>query len=290
MRVLIATDGSPHAAAAMTAACRILSPEERCVDLMCVAPEPKQHSKHQPTSEKLQHRAAKILSGARHAMAEQGVSARTLLEHGSAVKNLLRASLQYDVTVVGAKSRKDNSPAGLGPVASRLIEHATTSVLIGREGRNDTGVRILAPVDGSGLALDALEKLASLVDLKSSEVTLMHVVETPWLIGPDPPESMGEEDNPGDPQAQLAYELEREAEDVIEEARDRLPPRTAVNRVIERGLPANAILAEADGGDYDLVLMAASGSNDMKHQLLGSVSYKVAWNAPCSVLLIRSSA
>jgi nucleotide-binding universal stress UspA family protein len=284
MRVLIATDGSPHAAAAMTAACRIFASEDRSVDLICVAPEPKT----QGTSEKIQRRAARILEAARHAMAEQGVSVRTLVEQGSTIKTLLRASLQYDVTVVGAKSRNDSSPGGLGPVASRVIEHSTTSVLVGREGRNDTGLRILAPVDGSGLALDALEKLASLVDLSSAEVTLMHVVETPWLIGPDPPESMGEEDDQDNPQTQFASEMEREAEGVIEEARNRLPPRTAVNPLIERGLPAAAILAEADSGDYDLVLMAASGSTDMKHQLLGSVSVRIAWDAPCSVLLVRS--
>jgi len=284
MRVLIATDGSKHAATAMTAACRILSPEDRCVDLLCVVPDMR------AASEKLQRRATRILEAARHTLAEQGVSARPLFEQGSAIKTLLRASLQYDVTVVGAKSRDDSSPSGLGPVASRIIEHSSASVLIGREGRNDTGLRILVPVDGSDAALAAIDKLVTLVDLSAADVTLMHVVETPWLIGPDPPESMGEEDEPADPQAQLAFELEREAEDVIEAARTHLPPRTAVNRVIERGLAANVILAEADSGDYDLVLMAASGVTDMKHQLLGSVSVKVAWNAPCSVLLMRSAA
>lgn len=287
MRVLIATDGSAHACQATTSGCRILSGDDRAIDLLFVLPEARSKS---PAPDKLERRAARILEVARHRLAEQGVSARPLIEHGSPIKTLLRASLQYDVTVVGAKSRNDDTAGGLGPVANRIIEHSTASVLIGRPVRNDSGLRILAPVDGSDLALGALDKLASLVDLETADVTLMHVVETPWLIGPDPPESMGEEDDQGDPQAQLAYELEREGEDVVEEARTHLPPRTAVNRVIERGLPAEAILAEADSGDYDLVLMAASGSNDMKHQLLGSVSVKIAWNAPCSVLLIRTPA
>jgi len=283
LRVLIATDGSKPALTAMTAATRILAAEERCIDLLCCVPEEKGK-----VAEKVQRRAARILDGARQALSEQGISARMRIEHGSPIKTLLRASLDYDVTAVGAKSRDDGSPTGLGPVANRIIEHSTASVLIGREGRNDTGLRILVPVDGSDVTLGALEKLGALVDLRAAEVTLMHVVETPWLIGPDPPESMGEEDDNGDTQAGLAFELEREAEDILEDARTCLPVRTAVNRVIEKGLPADAILAEADSGDYDLVLMAASGSNDMKHQLLGSVSVKVAWNAPCSVLLMRT--
>ena len=36
------------------------------------------------------------------------------------------------------------------------------------------------------------------------------------------------------------------------------------------------------------MVMAASGVVDLKHQMLGSVSSKVAWNAPCSVLLVRA--
>jgi nucleotide-binding universal stress UspA family protein len=290
MRVLIATDGSAHAKTAMTAACRILSAENRCVDLLCVMPPA--HPKA-GASDRLQRRATRILDASRHVLAEQGVSAQPRLEQGSAIKTLLRMSLQYDVTVVGAKSRNDDSPGGLGPVASRIIEHSTASVLIGREGRNDTGLRILVPVDGSDGALGAIDKLVSLVDLSTADVTLMHVVETPWLTASNQELFEEEEDNT-DPQSQLTHEfereLEREAAEAIEEARAHLPVRTAVNRVIERGLPAEAILGEAEGGDYDLVLVAASGSNDMKHQLLGSVSFKIAWNAPCSVLLVRTFA
>lgn len=46
-------------------------------------------------------------------------------------------------------------------------------------------------------------------------------------------------------------------------------------------------LGEAETGDYDLVVIGASSAADFKHEILGSVSSKVAWNAPCSVLLVR---
>jgi len=204
---------------------------------------------------------------------------------------LIHLSVGYDLTVVGAKSREDLSAGGLGPVASRVLEHSVSSVLIARETRNEPGLRILAPVDGSDATLRAIDQLAPLVDLSTADVTLMHVVETPWLhAGPDQ-EWLGiqeEVEERDDPQVQLGEEFEREAEAVIEETRIRLPVRTGVTRVIERGLPADAILAEADSGDYDLVVTAASGATDLKHQMLGCVSAKIAWNAPCSVLLVRS--
>ena len=38
MKVLMATDGSKHAARALTTACRILSARDREIDLLCVVP------------------------------------------------------------------------------------------------------------------------------------------------------------------------------------------------------------------------------------------------------------
>jgi len=61
-----------------------------------------------------------------------------------------------------------------------------------------------------------------------------------------------------------------------------------VTRVRE-GIPGDEILSEVESGAYDLVVAGASGSHDLKHKILGSVSGKVAWNAPCSVLLIGPS-
>jgi nucleotide-binding universal stress UspA family protein len=62
-----------------------------------------------------------------------------------------------------------------------------------------------------------------------------------------------------------------------------------VTTLVYRGIPGEEIRREADTGDYNLVVMAASGVMDLKHQMLGSVSSKVAWSARCSVLLVRAS-
>ena len=192
---------------------------------------------------------------------------------------------------LGAQSHNDRSTAGLGPIASRVAEHSNATVLIGRDLRSDTGLKILAPVDGSEGSLRALDKLAVLVDLSSADVSLVHVVETAWLHGGDDQEWIGyeeEKEEEIDPQAQFEREFEREGDEVLETARARLPVRTAVTTLIYRGIPAEEILGEAETGDYDLVVMGASGATDLKHQMLGSVSSKVAWNAPCSVLLVRA--
>ena len=163
MKVLMATDGSKNAARALTTACRILSPQDREIDLLCVAPAV--GPKHQAHRAKLCRRAKRILEAARVALSADGISAKPVVQTGSPARALIAASLNYDVTVVGAKSHKNRSPQGMGPVTSRVAEHSNGTVLVARELHNDAGIKILVPVDGSEGSVLALDKLAALVDL-----------------------------------------------------------------------------------------------------------------------------
>ena len=89
----------------------------------------------------------------------------------------------------------------------------------------------------------------------------------------------------------MEKELVREREAVIDEARNLL--RTgplSVSTRIDKGNPANEILGEAERGQYDLIVVGATGARDLKHRMLGSVSSKIAWEAPCSVLVVREPA
>jgi len=292
MRVLLTTDGSKDATKAMLAACRLLTPVERAVDVLCVAP-----GVNAPGSAKILSRAhglristevRKVLNSAKRALSDEGVEALMLCDTGSPARLILKKSKDYDITVMGAKGRNVRSDVGLGPVASRIVEHGSGCVLIGRELRGDKGIRILAPVDGSDGSQAALDALISFFDLESAEVKLMHVVETPWL-GYD---SDGELSSDSDPdEKKLALQLRKEAERLLADAQTQiLRSHPGVTVSIREGNPANEILSEADQGDYDLVVVGASGAEDMKHSMLGSVSSKVAWNAPCSVLIVREPA
>ena len=60
-----------------------------------------------------------------------------------------------------------------------------------------------------------------------------------------------------------------------------------MNTVVEEGNPATEILGQADTGEYDLVLVGATGASDVRHEMLGSVSSKVAAQAPCSVVVVK---
>lgn len=289
MQVLLTTDGSKEAAAAMRAAARLLSPVDRKVDVLYVIPELRAPKSGKIARKEYQHRLAgetkRVLEGAKQILAEEGVDALTLSETGSPASVIMRESEDYDITVLGAKGLDVRSEVGLGPVASRLVEHATGCVLVGREPPADKGIRILVPVDGSTGSERALDALSSFFDLDSAEITLLHVLETLWLpVDEEEPVANPESTQNG----QASRELRREAEELLVEARIRvLAHHSGVTTSIREGNPANEILSEADQGDYDLVVVGATGAADMKHSILGSVSSKVAWNAPCSVLLVR---
>lgn len=287
MRVLMATDGSPRSIQALTQAGRMLVSVDRVVELLHVTPDARKH----PKAQQFQDRAHRLVTRVKDALAAAGMPARTVVKTGSPARVLIGASHNYDLTVIAAASRRVEPRTGLGPVASRVAEHAGSSVLLARGGRDEAGLRVLAPIDGSEASLRALDKLTECVDLASAEITLLHVAETPWLHSGEDQEWLGyeeEREERDDPQAQLQREFVAEGETILEAARERLPANVVVTPIVLEGLPGDEILSELDRGDYDLAVMGASGAADLKHQILGSVSAKVAWNAPCSVLLVRS--
>jgi nucleotide-binding universal stress UspA family protein len=145
--------------------------------------------------------------------------------------------------------------------------------------------------------MSALQIVSELMDLRDAEVTLLHVLETPWLhVDSDRGWFGSEEEREKDPQDQIDPQVQieevfqKEGEEILMAAHDRLPAETAVVTITREGLPADEILSEAESGRYDLVVLGVSGSPDLKHKMLGSVSSKVAWNAPCSVLLAGAAA
>ena len=292
MRVLLTTDGSKDAVAAMRAAGRLLKSEDRQVDVLYVANLPRVLKSAQIDKQAYQHRITeetkRILHEAKKVLLEEGLDVVTLCQTGSPASVIMREAADYDLTVIGAKGRNVSADVGLGPVASRLVEHASASVLVGREPPGDKGIRILAPVDGSEGSQNALDALDSFIDLESAEVTLLHVLETLWLPHEDEAEPLEETDPDHRQNDQWKAELRREADQFLTEARFRvLPHHPGVTTLVREGNPANEILSEADQGGYDLVVVGATSATDMRHSVLGSVSSKVAWNAPCSVLVVR---
>jgi nucleotide-binding universal stress UspA family protein len=291
MKTLIATDGSAEATTALRGAVRFLRREKNEITVLCVAPESVARAKDS-YRKRIAKETEAIISAARQVLAGEGVEAKQITQFGSPAGVIQQLTDEYDVTVVGATGGKDRSRVGIGPVAGRVVEHGLGTVMVVREPSSEGSWRALIAVDGSRASQHALKALKVYFDIGSAEVTVMHVVETPWVhLGLSP----GWLDYPNevldqvDPEIQLEREMGREAEPIVEEAEARLEGYALELRsVIREGNPATEILGEAELGDYDLIVLGATGASDLKHQMVGSVSAKIAAQAPCSVAVIRA--
>lgn len=308
MKTLMATDGSSYAMTALTAASRLLTQKGNRFDVICVVPEfqstPDAKKMNREGTREFQRRyyaymeqnAGRLLKSAGEALQANGVAAHVFARTGPAGDVLVRLGEDYDVVVVGAQGRTERPGPGLGPIASRVVEHVGGTVLVGRELVNERNFKILVGVDGSARSRNAIETLMSNFDLEDAEVTLMHVIEKPWLRLNLEQEWYAEleraysAESPEKSEAEELFgtELRREAEQIIEDARDMLRVSgVSTEARIEEGVPANELLHEAEIGDYDLAIIGATGVSDLKHSMLGSVAFKLAWTAPCSVAVVR---
>ena len=303
MKILLTTDGSVSSTTALRTASRLLRKGGREFEVICVAPKlnwpktggkplkPKVARLHEQYQHQITLEAQKVLLHAQAQLAAEGITAKTLVESGSPARTISQRALTYDVVVVGAHDRAARGTrglgAGLGHVASRVVAQAPNAVLVARELAAERSIRVLIGVDGSQAAEQALRSFATWFNAESAEIVLLQVIETPWLqlgLGRD----WFGAPSQGDPATRYDRELRGEAEEVVETARQMLEELgLSAQTQLAEGDPALELLSEAESGAYDLLVLGSSGESDLKHSLLGSVSAKVAQDAPCSVFIVR---
>ena len=297
MKVLMATDGSVHAATAMLTASKLLRIDKMDVDILCVGEDAVRvgvasnvflrYTKQSALS------AQRTLDEAQRLLSQLHVKSRGLLEMGSPADKLIALSPDYDLTIVGAYGKHERKQPGLGPVASRLLQQGRGNIMVGRELVNERNFRVLVALDSSESSIAAMEMLRSLFDSASLEVTLMHVIEMSWVTASSG--TAGDDESEayelGGYQKQVERELRLTANVTIEKALRRLEQwGIPASSLIKEGDPALELCSEAEQGGYDLVIAGATGASDVKHALLGSVSLKLTWDSPCSIAIFRQAA
>ncbi|MCC7565265.1 MAG: universal stress protein [Methanomicrobiaceae archaeon] len=143
--------------------------------------------------------------------------------------------------------------------------------------------QILVAVDGSEASKKALEEALSLAEALHAEIHAVHVIE----IGLVPQVSMNTEPIDAVQQSVVAM-LEREADEILEEAR-----RKAAARGIEIGIqkrwghPGSEIVGAAEELGIDLIVIGSRGRSRIARILLGSVSSFVVEHASSAVMVAR---
>jgi len=186
----------------------------------------------------------------------------------------------FDLCVIGTHGRSGLARILLGSVAEKVVRHSPCSVLAVRpDGEVKPFGHVLVPTDFSESADHALDLAAELVR-PDGAITLLHVIELAAVYS-------------GEPNADVARELDKRAAAALDEAAARLKSKVAV-RVTTRsriGYPGVQTLAAVDDDrSVDLIVMGSHGRTGIKRALMGSVAEKVVRHAKCPVLVARKRA
>jgi nucleotide-binding universal stress UspA family protein len=140
---------------------------------------------------------------------------------------------------------------------------------------------ILVAIDGSEPATEALHEAIDLARSEGARLTLISVAAPPrWLGSPWPYIAP----------VPLEDELERRAQQIVEDAEALVPEDVAVSTVVRSGPAAKAILDRVESGQHDLIVMGSRGLGSAGSLLLGSASRAVLADSPVPVLIARAPA
>lgn len=152
--------------------------------------------------------------------------------------------------------------------------------------------RILCAVDpevSDTLVADAAITLAGATQASLTFVSVIPLAKSPGTIGFGMPGS-----NRFGTTASADFEVKggREAQ-VVEALQGRKVAAQQVTRgeveiQVSHGSPEDTLVALAQSGDYDLVVIGGGGKHGLLSSLLGSISYKVVRSSPCSVFVVRA--
>jgi nucleotide-binding universal stress UspA family protein len=144
--------------------------------------------------------------------------------------------------------------------------------------------RILVPVDFSAHSEKAIRYATTLGHALRAQVTLLHVVQDPFVTGAGQAEAFV----PNMPE--LLNEMLKTAYAQMAELEGRLLAQGfTVQSAVIKGVPAREIVEYARTGAFNLIVMGTHGRTGLSHALLGSIAERVVQKAPCAVLTVRET-
>jgi nucleotide-binding universal stress UspA family protein len=201
----------------------------------------------------------------------------------------LAARSTPDLTVLTTHGRGGLSRFWLGSVATDLIRHAPTPLLLvrPRDGSPDLSFdpplqRTLIPLDGSSFAEHVIPFATAIGRLTAAQYRLLRVVSPlpfgSWNgVGMAPPDL-----------SSFIQQMEAEARDYLTHLIGRTSELAAAQtRVVVDMPPARVILADADANSVDLIAIATRGRGGLARFFAGSVADKVIRGATIPVLVRR---
>jgi nucleotide-binding universal stress UspA family protein/YHS domain-containing protein len=262
MKVLVPYDGADLSEQAAVMAVELLAQHRLELLLVCVAPDEGHASE-----------ARASLEAAAGRLATMPGTVTPLLTFGRPEAEIVRCADQHgaDLIAMSTHGRSTLARMLLGSVTDRVIRTSPVPVLVLHPPTMTTErisppagrrLRILAPVDGSRFAEEAVEMAVSLLRPELIELTLLTVIPaTPLQI------------TAGDPLYELAGRLQDRG--------------IAVTAQAVRGSTVDQIVRLATDGGYDLIAISTHGRGALARALIGGTTDGVVRTAEVPVLVIQ---
>jgi nucleotide-binding universal stress UspA family protein len=274
MRILMAIGGSPHSQVALGFGGQIASHVGETPTVMTVI----RREVDRPRADAILARASQLLE-------PRVPNAQTKIRIGHPAEEIVREAEEgsYDLVILGERQRHNRVTRFLlGSTAERVVEHAPCPVIIAK---GETGPirRILlcdSGIENPSLLSRFTAQLAGLIK-GEEEVTVLHVMSQisagPGVRGKQLRASAEELIEEHTPEGEL---LERDIQ-ILE----RLSAHPHLK--VRHGLVVDEILAEAQSGDYDLVVIGAHRGEGWRRILLDDLARRIIAEVGRPVLVVR---
>ena len=293
MKYLLAVDASEYSDQAVSFLARLPLKSRDEVHLLHVLTEPGGFGESYDLYDELmrvrQKLGEKILAEAAHAFKGRRISVTTRLEQGYPYQAIISTAgeLGADLVVMGSRGHSAVESFLLGSMTRQVVIHASMPVLAVRPPQKDTAerpLRILFAADASDCSRKAGTMLMSVPFPQSSELTVLHAVDSPMA---DIPERFYVEvgDQYKETVARVRQDEFSRAEALVEEEKKPFLGRFESLKTLVKPGEASAVITEQVAAlGPDLLVVGCRGTRGVAG-MLGSVARRVLSHARCSVLV-----
>ncbi|HEY6748792.1 MAG TPA: universal stress protein [Mycobacteriales bacterium] len=197
---------------------------------------------------------------------------------GAAAEQLIAASRDADLLVLGCRGLGAFLGLLLGSVSERVAQHSACPVVVVRGSASSWDGPVLLGVDGAPESAAAVEYAFTAADRRQVDIVALTAAPPPWIAPP-----------PSYPIMPVTEEAARTAlqglqEDAIRAGLEQ-HPRTPVEYRVVLASAAKSLI-DASGG-CGLVVLGSRGRSGLAGSLTGSVSGHVLRHAHCPVCIVR---
>ena len=287
LRVLVATDGSAPAKAAVAAVVRFPWPAHTHVQGIITTQARADYGR--PILPAALDRGASLIAlNARRALSQRWPGADVIVVDKAPVAGILHAAGRFDADVIALGWRGHGAVRRflMGSVSRGVVRGARCAVLVVR--RRQRGVHeVVIGFDGSAHAQRAVELVGRLLPPRGGRVTVFTAVDRMAV----PSQALV----PRGVRATVAAEVRRiNAERAARAKRDAARAARTLTRagwrartVKTAGEPLHGLLATVDSTGADLLVVGARGTSGVRHLLLGSVAEGALNRCTVPLLVVR---